>query len=930
MLLAHFALCLLPAAALAIGPSNNSLAWIPFDPTQFDGNAVLDSNGQVQLFWKNGADHSTFGIASQSTGYLALGFSETGAMTGADMAVAYIGDNGSFVFENRHATGFVTPQVSLDQTDNMRLKAGGQANGVTSFIFEKKNKANCLQDQADVANDSWQWFIYAFSDQNTFAQHAAGDMGKQYIKLGTGNTVSLNDARNVSNSKYLTVVQPEVALPTDETTYCYTLQKMPATNKSFLIGERPQPSSPLLHHLVLYACYGPADQYVDMLGKAPNCDWQNFSNPCTGFVTEWAPGMSARTFEEGFGKPFGTEFYEYAMLETHYNNPQGLAGQKASTNYTFLYTDQQVGTEIGTLTLGDMQVSGWFMNPGKPLVAHSTICTPECTERWPSEGITAVSVFHHMHYRGRNARVQIVRNGTEIAPLSSLHDFEYGYQYSKALNNIKLLPGDQLITTCEYNTLNDTAPVPGGQSSRDEMCFAWVDYYPLNNVLGCTQINPQLSDPSQPNETVAMCLQSSAQSPDIYASTSFTSSFQHLPVSGNNCTDNSFTALGGAAVVKTCPEKDICFSLNIPQQSTSSGPGDIFFQLSAPTTYSWVALAQGTMMSNANMFLMHSSASGKNVTLSPRMAPGHQMPVFNDAADITLLEGSGISNGIMTANVRCRNCTKWTTGEMSLQDSSTAWLYAHLQGQPVNSDDKTVPISKHDGEGGFQWDLSHATGGPDVNPFTSAGANVTSSSSAAGIQTNTRMAQAHGALASIAFVALFPTGAILVRLANFRELVWAHGGLQVFSYAIFATAGGLGIFIGNQDASLQEPHAIIGMILLGALFFMPLAGTIHHRLYQKLQGRTLWSYAHIFTGRIGVVLGMINGGLGLQLANTGRAYITVYSVFAGLMGAIYVSVMVFDEYKRVRTSSKPATASSSASAESNKLDGDVSEGSTGQ
>ncbi|KAK3627544.1 hypothetical protein LTR56_019128 [Elasticomyces elasticus] len=895
MHLAHLALSTLGLAALAVAQSNVSLDWIPFNRTQFDGHAALDTDGHVQLFWRIGEEYSTFGIASQSSGYLALGFSETGAMTGADMAVGYRGDNGSFVFENRHATGFVTPQVSLDQTINMRLQEGEQDNGVTSFIFEKKNQADCYGRQNSINSDAWQWFIYAHSDQNTFAQHGPGNMGKEYVKLGTGKTVSVLDARPVNNTQEFIVLQPEVTIPPVETTYCYSMHKMPAGEKNFLVGERPVASSPLLHHLVLYACYGASATFADMLDKEPNCDWETFSNPCIGFVTEWAPGMSARTFEDGYGKPFGADYYEYAMLETHYNNPEQLVGEKDAASYTFIYTDQQVDTEIGTLTLGDLQVNGWFMDPGKELVAKTTICTPECTGKWPAEGITAVSVFHHMHFRGRNARVQIIRNGTEIAPLSSLRDFDYGYQFSKALDNIQLLPGDQLITTCEYNTMNDTMPVPGGQPSSSEMCFAWVDYYPLNSVLACTQIDPALSDPSQPHGAAGMCLVSTSPEPDVYASTAFTTPFQQLPVLGDNCTSDALSVPGasGAAILNTCPETDVCFSLNVPEQSQSSGSGDIYFQLSAPTTYAWVALAQGTMMSNANIFLMHSSADGSNVTLSPRSTTGHVMPTHNDAADITLLEGSGISNGRMTAN-----------------DTSSDWVYAHQRGPAINSDDMNVAITQHDTEGGFQWDLSRATGGPDANPFLATGANTTtSSSSAGGAHSQTGMAQAHGAMASIAFVAIFPSGAILVRLASLPGLAWIHGGLQVFGYVVFVAAAGLGIFMASRDDYLQEPHAIIGILLLAVFFFMPIIGTIHHKMFKRVQKRTVWTYGHIFTGRIGIVLGMVNGGLGLQLANAESAYIIAYGVFAGLMGAGYISTIVFAEIKRSKTAAGPSLGS---------------------
>lgn len=202
------------------------------------------------------------------------------------MAVGYTDTDGKFVFENRHAGGFVTPQVSDDQKDNMRLKESHQENGVTSFVFEKRNTAACITEQMNVMKDAWQWFIYAHSSVNTFAQHAPGNMGKQYIKLGDGKTVSVNEVRPVADTKNLTIAQPEMTVPTDETTYCYTLHKLPAGKKNYIVGERPKKSSELMHHLVIYACYNMADEYLDMVGKEPNCNWKTFSNPCNGFVTE--------------------------------------------------------------------------------------------------------------------------------------------------------------------------------------------------------------------------------------------------------------------------------------------------------------------------------------------------------------------------------------------------------------------------------------------------------------------------------------------------------------------------------------------------------------------------------------------------------------------------------------------------------------------
>lgn len=246
-----FLLFILTLATLATAESSNDPSWVPFDRTQFNGTTVLDDKGDVQLFWKLGVENSTFGIASRSSGYLALGFSQTGAMTGGDIALGYKDQDGTFVFENRYASGFVFPELSPDQKHNMQLKEGHQADGVTAFVFEKQNKAACRETQQDVAVDAWQWFIYAHSNDNTFAQHGPGDNGKEYIHLGTGETVSVNDFKPANDSKALKIVQPEVTVPTEETTYCYTLHKLPQ-GKNWILGERPTDSSSLLHHLVFY------------------------------------------------------------------------------------------------------------------------------------------------------------------------------------------------------------------------------------------------------------------------------------------------------------------------------------------------------------------------------------------------------------------------------------------------------------------------------------------------------------------------------------------------------------------------------------------------------------------------------------------------------------------------------------------------------
>jgi hypothetical protein len=49
------------------------------------------------------------------------------------------------------------------------------------------------------------------------------------------------------------------------------------------------------------------------------------------------------------------------------------------------------------------------------------------------------------------------------------------------------------------------------------------------------------------------------------------------------------------------------FALNIPDNSS-----DVYFHLSGPTLYSWVAVGTGQEMKNSLMILLYSDASGKS------------------------------------------------------------------------------------------------------------------------------------------------------------------------------------------------------------------------------------------------------------------------------------------------------------------------------
>jgi hypothetical protein len=154
---------------------------------------------------------------------------------------------------------------------------------------------------------------------------------------------------------------------------------------------------------------------------------------------------------------------------------------------------------------------------------------------------------------------------------------------------------------------------------------------------------------------------------------------------------------------------------------------------------------------------------------------------------------------------------------MDFTSSSASFVYAALSGDPVQADERAA-ISQHNVQGSLSLDLTQAKGGNSVNPFVKSGGSGTTKgdkpegtadlpSSGDGSLFDNQPAffknpdtfrMAHGLLASLAFVVLFPTGVIIVRLLSFSGLAWLHGAFQLFAYCVYIAAFGIGIYIKNN------------------------------------------------------------------------------------------------------------------------------------
>lgn len=354
-------------------------------------------------------------------------------------------------------------------------------------------------------------------------------------------------------------------------------------------------------------------------------------------------------------------------------------------------------------------------------------------------------------------------------------------------------------------------------------------------------------------------------------------------------------------------QSDVTYSIHVPADTATSNSGPIYFQINATRPFRWVALGQGNDMAGANIFVVYSDASGDHVTVSPRLGKGDIQPLYNPDANITVMDGSGIKDGVLTANVRCDTCLHWDGGVLDPADQASPWMWAVKYGHPLKSDSLSATITEHDDKGIQKVDLMKATGSNAANPFAALSASSTvaspSGSQAGGApsidaESFDKMVVAHAVLMIIAFVILFPFSALTLYLFPSFGVMMAHAPLQLFTLILAVAGMGLGITMARSSSQLSENHSIIGIAVVSwMIIFQPGIGYLHHRYFRKTGRKSCFAYLHRWSGRAVIVLGAVNVGLGFKLSGIGdgnpKGAVIAYGVVAGVFAVAYIVVVVF-------------------------------------
>lgn len=326
-------------------------------------------------------------------------------------------------------------------------------------------------------------------------------------------------------------------------------------------------------------------------------------------------------------------------------------------------------------------------------------------------------------------------------------------------------------------------------------------------------------------------------------------------------------------------------------------------------------------MTHGNMFVVY-PAPGNNVTLSPRRATGPYEPFYTPDIQAQLLNGSGIGEGTLTANIRCDNCMFLHDGS-SIMGPRSEWIWALAEGAATGSRQLTRTLKHHDWHGIFSLDLTRAVGGNSDNPFLATNYSTLDYSSMSNQQQTCdpllhRKRIAHGSMSGIAFVLLFPNFALTLYIFPSRQTVARiHGPLQTFATITALVGLGLGVSVSKDIHDVSGYHPIIGyIVILGIVLFQPILGIIQHLRFRKTGQKNWTGLAHRYLGRFFCVLGVVNGGIGFYYANSKTPGVPdasrySYGFIVGTQGVIYVLVIVWRRSRDAKSKARIASDSES-------------------
>ncbi|XP_075453452.1 DBH-like monooxygenase protein 1 isoform X1 [Ascaphus truei] len=455
--------------------------------------AVLDGQSKYSVHWKYQEKTITFLLQVETMGYVGFGFSPTGAMASSDIVIGGVERGKPYLQDYFTDADRV---LHRDSQQNYNLEYAME-NGTHTILKFSRDLHTCDPNDKTITESTVRviWAYHADDFGSTGPTYHGSNRGRKSLRLlnpEKTNLISIDTA-------YFNFTNLAVPIPYKDTIYWCQMFKMPTLKKKHhIIKVEPliqKGHENLVHHILLYEC----DRNVNdtVLDYGHECYHPNMPDvflTCETVLFAWAIGGEGFTYPPHVGMSIGMPTDpKYVLMEIHYDNPSYQEGLIDNSGIQMFYTPHIRKYDAGVLETGIWVSLYHMIPPDMPVFNTEGHCTMECleealTNEKPS-GIHVFAVLLHAHLAGTAIWARHFRKGEEQKLLAYDNEFDFNFQEFQYLKDERtILPGDNLITECQYSTKGRTMMTWGGLSTRDEMCLSYLLYYPRINLARCETI----------------------------------------------------------------------------------------------------------------------------------------------------------------------------------------------------------------------------------------------------------------------------------------------------------------------------------------------------------------------------------------------------------------------------------------------------------
>ncbi|KGO36208.1 Cytochrome b561/ferric reductase transmembrane [Penicillium expansum] len=319
-----------------------------------------------------------------------------------------------------------------------------------------------------------------------------------------------------------------------------------------------------------------------------------------------------------------------------------------------------------------------------------------------------------------------------------------------------------------------------------------------------------------------------------------------------------------------------------------------YIQITASKDVGWVSLSQGQDSPNS------SDVAASN-TIFVSLKEKYSKKAGSDLPNCQMISGKpSVHDGAVQATIRCDDYSILNRLE------SFTWAYEKegtVQYGPMRvlegHDSSNVATTGHDG-------LRRVVRSTESTETSTVPAQTPSPEEIAALMARydrlMKIRTIHGSMMAIGFVVLFPAFASLIHLLpGSKPVIKIHASLQAITAILVIVSFGLGVYLNSQVTIKGKHHQAIGaLVVILLVIVQPILGIRQHMLFRKTQQKTKWAYAHRWQGRIMLGLGVVNGGIGLNLSRSGsgdsRGALIGYGVVTGIVYVGYFGILAFKAF----------------------------------